>query len=128
MTTPEGIVEKYLFKQCKKLDVMCLKFATPSTTGVPDRLLVINGWTVFLELKRPEGTLRRLQEEVTDIMRDHGADVRFADTKEKVDDLLAELISNPRPFPASTVLSAGAKTTRKRTPFTPKSSGRLPVG
>ena len=95
MTTPEGVVEDHLINQCKELKFMCLKFTSPGTTGVPDRLVIANGHTVFIELKRPGGKTRRLQQIVIADMRSHGAVVHVADTKDQVDDLLAELIRTP---------------------------------
>lgn len=92
MPTPEGIVEKYFTRQCKALGFMCLKFTAPGTTGVPDRVIIANGQTVFVELKAPGKGPRRLQQEVIKEMRDHGALVYVTNTKELVDELLAELI------------------------------------
>ncbi|MGY4541159.1 hypothetical protein ACVWY0_001068 [Arthrobacter sp. UYNi723] len=95
MTTPEGIIDKHLLKQCKALKFMCLKFTSPGNNGVPDRVVIGNGQTVFIELKRPGKGPRRLQKEVIAEMRSHGAEVRVANTTEQVDDLLAELIRSP---------------------------------
>ena len=92
MTKPEAAVENHLISQCKKLKFMCLKFTSPGTTGVPDRVVIANGHTVFIEIKRPGGKLRRLQEVMVAEMRSHGAVVHVADTKDLVDDVLAQLI------------------------------------
>lgn len=98
--TPEGIVEDHLFKECRKLDFVCLKFTSPANSGVPDRVIIGNGLTVFLELKAPGEKLRRLQQEVIADMVSHGAIVRVADTKELVDDLLAEITAGAVSRPA----------------------------
>lgn len=95
MPTPEGVVEKYFLKRCKALGFMCLKFTSPGTRGVPDRVIIGHGWTVFVELKAPSEGLRRLQQEVIKDMRSHGAIVHVANSKELVDELLAELIRPP---------------------------------
>lgn len=92
MTTPEGTIEKHLLKQCKALKFMCLKFTSPGNNGVPDRVVIANGQTVFIELKRPGAGPRRLQREVIAEMRSHGAAVHVANTIDQVDDLLGELI------------------------------------
>ena len=98
MATPEGIVEKYFLKRCKALGFMCLKFTSPGTRGVPDRVIIGHGQTVFVELKAPSEGLRRLQKEVVKDMRSHGAIVYVANSKDLVDELLAELIrSTARP-------------------------------
>jgi len=112
-TTPEGRVEKHLFKQCKKLDFVCLKFTSPANSGVPDRVIIGNGLTVFLELKAPGETLRTLQHEIVAEMISHGAIVRVANTKALVDELLAEMVAGAV---ASTVLPER----RKTRVFTPK--------
>lgn len=93
MRTPEGIVEDHLLDRCKHLKFMCLKFTCPGTTGVPDRVVIANGQTVFIELKAPGKKPRRLQEEVIAEMRSHGADVRVANTKDLVDEVLADLVT-----------------------------------
>lgn len=114
--TPEGRVEKHLFKQCKKLDFVCLKFTSPANSGVPDRVVIGNGLTVFLELKAPGETLRTLQHEVVAQMISHGAIVRVANTKALVDELLAEMVAGSV---ASTVLPER----RKSRVFTPRPGG-----
>ncbi|HEX9230145.1 MAG TPA: hypothetical protein VF885_26385, partial [Arthrobacter sp.] len=91
--TPEGVVEDHLFKQCKKLDFVCLKFTSPANSGVPDRVVIGNGMTVFLELKAPGESLRALQHEVITEMIGRGAIVRVADTIALVDKLLAEIVA-----------------------------------
>lgn len=91
MGKPEDYVEKYLTKKCRARGYGCLKFTSPGTNGVPDRIIIANGRILFVETKRAGGKLRRLQEEITGEMRRQGADVRVADTRELVDDLLAEL-------------------------------------
>lgn len=91
--TPEGIIEDHLRRQCKALGFMCLKFTSPGRTGVPDRVVIGNGQTVFIELKKPGEVLRRLQQEVITDMRAAGAAVHIADTKDLVDDVLAKIIA-----------------------------------
>ena len=91
MPTPEGIIEDHLVERCKKLKFMCLKFTSPGTTGVPDRVVIANGLTIFIELKAPGKKPRRLQEIVIAEMRSHGAEVRVVNSKESVDAVLAEL-------------------------------------
>lgn len=102
MGKPEDFVEKYLMRRCKAMGFGCLKFTSPGTSGVPDRIVIGNGRTVFVETKRAGEKLRRLQEVITAEMRDQGADVRVADTRELVDEFLAEIAGNP---------AAGAQTT-----------------
>jgi len=84
----ENDVETYLYKQAKKHDILYYKFTAPSTRGVPDRILIGNGKTIFLELKRPGEKPRKLQFAIHKRMREHGATVFVADTKELVNDVI----------------------------------------
>ena len=84
----ENDVETYLYNQAKKYDILCYKFTAPSTRGVPDRILIGNGKTIFLELKRPGEKPRKLQFAIHKRMREHGATVFVADTKELVNDVI----------------------------------------
>lgn len=88
MNQIENDVETYLYNQAKKHDILCYKFTAPSTGGVPDRILIGNGKTIFLELKRPGEKPRKLQVAVHKKMREHGATVFVADTKELVNDVI----------------------------------------
>lgn len=88
MNQIENDVETYLYRQAKKYDILCYKFTAPSTRGVPDRILIGNGKTIFLELKRPGEKPRKLQFAIHKIMREHGATVFVADTKELVNDVI----------------------------------------
>lgn len=88
MGAPEGAIEKYLYDQAKKHDILCYKFTAPSTAGVPDRVLIGNNKTVFVELKRPGAKPRKLQIAIHTKMRDHGAIVFVADTKPLVDEII----------------------------------------
>ena len=96
MGKPEAYVEDYLVKQCKKFDFLCLKFAPCGIRGVPDRIIIGNGQTVFVETKRTGGKLRELQEVIIQKMKDHGAIVYIANSREFVDELLNNMINNKK--------------------------------
>lgn len=93
MGKAENYVEDYLVKRVKALRGMCLKF-TSSITGVPDRIIILAGKTLFVETKargkkpEPHQVVRIRQ------MRAAGADVRVIDTRELVDELITELITS----------------------------------
>lgn len=90
----ENTVETYLVDQCRKNNYLCYKFVSPSQNGVPDRIIIGNGFTIFIELKRPsKNQLDPLQEVICQKMRDSGAIVIMINTKDKVD-LLIKLIKN----------------------------------
>lgn len=87
----ERTIENYLRDRCNEAGFMCLKFVSPSTAGVPDRLIIANGHVVFVELKRPGGKPRRNQVEMHERMRQVGADVRVIDNHKASRELVAEL-------------------------------------
>lgn len=95
MGKPEAYVEDYLVTRCQKLGFLCYKFNPSGINGVPDRIVIGYGHTVFIETKRPGGNPRKLQEIRHREMRAHGARVFVADTHEGVDDLLHDLMSHP---------------------------------
>ena len=88
----EAIIEKYLKTQAVKNDFLCYKFVSPSNDGVPDRILIGNGLTFFVELKAPGEKPRKLQERVFAKMQKHGAIVYVIDSKEGVDKLFEEIL------------------------------------
>ena len=90
MGKPEGIVENYLTKKAAEHDFLCYKFTSPGNRGVPDRIVVGRGHTVFIELKSATGKLSKLQEITIAKMRDRGADVRVFNSKQEIDDFFVE--------------------------------------
>ncbi|MGT2755396.1 VRR-NUC domain-containing protein [Streptococcus ovis] len=46
----EKDIENYLKKKCKGL---CLKFTSPGTVGVPDRIVILPTGIFFVEVKAP---------------------------------------------------------------------------
>lgn len=99
MGKPEGIIENYLTKSAKEHGFLSMKFTSPNLNGVPDRIIIGNGYTVFVEVKKPDGRLDRLQVEVIKKLKNHGAYVTVVYTKEDVDKLLQTLssVTNLRP-------------------------------
>lgn len=93
MGKPEAYVEDYLTRQCKHFDFLCFKFVSPGTSGVPDRIVIGNGHTVFVELKRPGEKPRKLQQVIIKNMKEHGAHVCAIDKREDIDKLLSVLKS-----------------------------------
>lgn len=96
MGKPEGYVEKYLYAQVKVRGGMCIKFLS-SINGIPDRVVILAGRTVFVETKAPGGQPRRLQLVRHAEMRAAGGDVRVIDTREEVDELIGELVDGTAP-------------------------------
>ncbi|MET9661164.1 VRR-NUC domain-containing protein [Streptomyces sp. NPDC006510] len=93
MTPPrERVIEDYLLTQCRAHGFLCLKFVSPARRGVPDRIVVALGRIVFVEVKRPGGQLRKLQQLMHTKLRRHGAEVHVVDDKPSVDAFIANLL------------------------------------
>lgn len=93
----ESQIENYLIKRCKEENIFCAKFVSPGLNGVPDRILVMPSYTLFVELKRPQGVTRALQDAIIRKMRKSGAIIYRCDTKKKVDEILEKLKNNQLP-------------------------------
>lgn len=89
---PEATVEKYFKKQAEKNNFLCYKFTSPANSGVPDRIIIGHGQTIFVELKAPGEVPRKLQIRVMEKIKKHGGICYVIDTKEKVDFLFEELL------------------------------------
>lgn len=56
MTPLERDIERKLRKRVEARGGHCLKFTSPSSAGVPDRIVLLpGGRVIFVELKRPKG-------------------------------------------------------------------------
>ncbi|MEU7156074.1 VRR-NUC domain-containing protein [Streptomyces chrestomyceticus] len=91
----ERVIEGYLLDQCRAHGFLCLKFVSPARGGVPDRIVVAPGRIVFVEVKRPGGRLRKLQQRTQAKLRRHGAEVHVVDDKPSVDAFIAHLLESP---------------------------------
>ena len=87
----EGQVERYLYSKVRANYGLCMKFVSPGTTGVPDRIVIHRGRTMFVELKRPGGKPRPLQKEIARQMSAAGAMVYCISTTDQVDRFVNEL-------------------------------------
>ena len=89
MGKPEGTIETYMRKRAKEMGFLFYKFVSPANSGVPDRVLIGNGYTFFVEVKKsPTEEPRKLQKRVINRMIEHGAAVYVIGSKEEADILL----------------------------------------
>lgn len=102
MGKPEAKIENYLVKQAKEHNIWESKFNPCGKNGIPDRVLIGYGLTVFVETKRNGGTPRELQKRVIKHMREHGGIVFTANTKKQVDDIIEFMINNKRKYEVQT--------------------------
>lgn len=90
----ERDIESYMRVEAEKHGALLLKFVSPMTSGVPDRILLHTALTkpVFIELKDHGKTPRALQIETHKMLRAHGAEVYTIDSKDGAKELLDSLL------------------------------------
>ena len=86
----ENYIENYLKKVSEANGFLCFKFKSPGNNGVPDRILIGHGKTIFVETKAPGKKPRKLQQAVHKEMRAYGAIVYTLDTIEKIDEFIKQ--------------------------------------
>lgn len=92
----EKTIERHLVEGVKKLGGLCLKFVSPGTPGVPDRIIITaTGKVIFVELKTETGRLAKIQQYTIEQMMKRGADVRVIKGLDSVKELLAEIGGMP---------------------------------
>ncbi len=88
----EREVERCLKREVEKRGGKCLKFVPDQDPGMPDRLVLFpGGVAVWVELKRPDGKVRKLQEYRHGQLRDLGQRVEVVLTKEQACRLAEEI-------------------------------------
>jgi Holliday junction resolvase len=88
----ESGIERHLVNGVKNLGGMCVKFVSPGTPGVPDRIIITaRGRIIFVELKTETGRLAKIQRYTIDEMQKRGADVRVVKGLDNVKALLVEI-------------------------------------
>lgn len=57
----EKDVERWLGQEVRKLGGLWFKFTSPGRIGVPDRILILQGQVIFVEMKTEKGVLSAIQ-------------------------------------------------------------------
>lgn len=87
----EKSIETYLVKKVKALGGLCIKMVPTFAAGIPDRQVLLNGRSVFVELKAPGKKPTPLQIHFSKQLKQAGFDVEVIDTKAGVDEFLKRL-------------------------------------
>lgn len=88
----EKSLEAQLRIKAKNAGALALKFVSPGKAGVPDRIILVPGGKIFfVEMKRPGGKLRPLQQKVITDIRKLGFDVFVIDSKDGITDFIKTL-------------------------------------
>ena len=93
MTKLEKELEAKVVREIKELGGLCLKWTSPGSSGVPDRIIILPGGTIaFAELKRPKGyRIEPLQRYWAEKLTGMGFKHYFIRTKSDVKQMLWEL-------------------------------------
>ena len=88
----ESEIEAKLKREVEKAGGLALKFISPGTAGVPDRLVLLPGKEIiFVELKAPGKTLRHLQRKRKQQLERLGFQVYVLDSYHAVEDFIQEV-------------------------------------
>jgi len=88
MGTRENKVESYLDQRVRELGGITRKWVSPGVDGVPDRIIIISGEVIFVEIKTVDGRLSKAQEREHNRLTRHGAKVRTIYGCDHVDTLI----------------------------------------
>ncbi|MCM3747436.1 VRR-NUC domain-containing protein [Paenibacillus pasadenensis] len=88
----ESAIEQYLRDKVKAAGGTAYKWTSPGNSGVPDRIVIMPGGRIrFVELKAPGGKPTKLQLAQHRRLSALGCDVLIIDSREKVNDFIAEV-------------------------------------
>lgn len=88
----EYAIEKHLIRKAQARGGACLKFTSPGTAGVPDRIVILPGGKIgFAELKAPGKKPRRLQRNVLRGLYQLGCRVCVIDNPESAENFIRRL-------------------------------------
>ena len=87
----EKKIEQRLVKKVKEKGGLCLKWVSPSMTGVPDRLVIYNSRVIPVELKDPKGKLSARQELMIKELLARGVKTHVLSSEQDVDQFIDHL-------------------------------------
>lgn len=87
----EKDVERYFKNKIKDAGGTSMKWTCPGIRGVPDQIVFFpNGQVVLVEMKKPDGRVRKLQEKMTYTLRSLNQQVFACYSKQQADQLVKE--------------------------------------
>lgn len=88
----ENEIEKALVDKVKLHGGLCLKFTSPSMTGIPDRIIFLpKGKIGFVETKRPGGEVRPIQKKRIRQFKNLAFKVYILDDKNQIDEIIKDI-------------------------------------
>lgn len=88
----EYAVEKHLVQKAQECGGICLKFISPGTAGVPDRIVILPGGKIgFAELKAQGKKPRLVQRAVLRVLYRLGCRVAAIDNKKSAEGFIRRL-------------------------------------
>lgn len=87
----EKSVEQRLVKKIKEKGGLCLKWTSPGTTGVPDRLVFFQGRVIPVEVKSPTGSLSARQILMLKTLSTCGIETKVVSSFQEVDEFVDSL-------------------------------------
>lgn len=88
MAARERKVEHYLDDEVKKLGSVTYKWTSPGRVSVPDRIVIHNGVTAFVEVKTVDGAVSGAQERMMQELHSHGANAFIIHGEQGVDEFI----------------------------------------
>lgn len=87
----EHHIEQALKHSVEAAGGICWKLVSPGTNGVPDRICIMHGRVVFVELKAPGRQPRPIQHRRMKQLTDHGMSVLVVDSTDGIREVLDAL-------------------------------------
>jgi hypothetical protein len=87
----EKDIESYLVKRIKAKGGIAYKFVSPQNRGVCDRIVVLPGRVVFVEVKQPKGKLSELQKRFANTIMGYGLGYICLWSKSEIDQWMEQL-------------------------------------
>ncbi|MFW9159096.1 VRR-NUC domain-containing protein [Corynebacterium striatum] len=87
----EQFIESQLKKAVEASGGLCWKLVCPGTTGVPDRICLMNSRSVFVELKAPGKKPRPIQLRRMNQLRQQGFTTLVVDSVDAIQEVLDAL-------------------------------------